>query len=83
MVEEDPEWSTLPGPSDWWPEDFNYAKHGFDIPSDKDGFLEAFLLLQADDPPAEFDLVSPNKHEFRLLPDTLQTMKFLKARGLA
>ena len=45
MENEDGDWVTLPGPAEWWPEDFDYAKYGFDVPGSSTGYVAAWAML--------------------------------------
>ena len=61
--ESDDGWVTLPGPAIWWPNDYNYAQHGFDTPLADNGYKAAFLMIFAAKEPAEFELISLVKDE--------------------
>ena len=71
------EWITLPGPAEWWPEDYDFIKHGFDTPLRDDGHQAAFFMLFARDKPAEFELVLPAHLELRVLPNTLESRRLI------
>ena len=38
-------WYTLPGPGSWWPDDYDFSRHGFDLPNENLGQLEAWQLV--------------------------------------
>lgn len=69
----DPEWSTLPGPADWWPDDINSI--GFYTPNDSyaKGFYDAYKMIHKKEPPTDgsYERVYPSDTELKLVPPDL------------
>lgn len=80
--DESNEWVTLPGPAEWWPENYDYAQHGFDTPLTNDGYQSAFFMMHASEEPLEFGLVNPAENELQVLPDTIKTQRILESFSL-
>lgn len=68
---DDHDWVDLPGPASWYPENYNYRKHGFFVPMEQNMelFREAFelLLVEADTIPQAFGRVDFASGEFRMM----------------
>lgn len=77
--DESNEWMTLPGPAEWWPENYDYAQHGFDTPSTNDGYQTAFFIVHSREEPPEFELVNPASNELQVFPDTIETQRVLES----
>jgi len=80
--DESKEWVTLPGPEEWWPENYDYVQHGFDTPLTNNGYQTAFFMMHALEEPLEFKLVNPDENELQVLPDTIETQRILEAFNL-
>jgi hypothetical protein len=72
MVKDDG-WYDLPGPAEWYPEDYNFKKHGFDVLAKDDGHEEAFTMVWAESEPERFNMILPSMDELQVMPDGLQT----------
>jgi hypothetical protein len=81
LAKED-EWYSLPGLAAWWPDDYDYAKHGFDVPLSDDGHFTAYSMIRVVDSMLDqFDMISPEEFELQVLPGTLNTWKLLMKHG--
>lgn len=61
---------TLPGPADFWPDDYDYDRYGFNVPMTNQGHKEAFDMIWLAQRPAEYELVFPSNTDLRLMLDT-------------
>jgi hypothetical protein len=62
----------LPGPAEWWTEDYDYVKYGFDIPLVDNGQSEAFAMLFEDEEPIRYNLIFPSDVSLRLMEDSAE-----------
>lgn len=67
-------WYELPGPSDWWPENYDYRRHGFDVSAVNLRHQEALTLVLNDfeEVPEVWNEVFPSETELCLVSDTLE-----------
>lgn len=67
-------WYELPGPSSWWPDNYDYRKHGFDVSVTYLRYQEALALVlnDFDEVPEMWDQVFPSETELCLVSDTLE-----------
>jgi hypothetical protein len=61
---------TLPGPAEFWPNDYDYERYGFDVPLNSQGYKEAFDLIWAEERSLLYDLVFPSDSDLRLMSDS-------------
>lgn len=67
----------LPGPAAWYPEGYEFEKHGFYLDEDVDGAFRAWKLLQKKRKTADFTWVLPSETVLTCLPRTLEAVDFL------
>lgn len=60
----------LPGPAEWWSDDYDYQGHGFEVPQSDNGHQAAFALLLQTEWSAQYNLVFPSDVELRLMVDS-------------
>lgn len=75
--DENPEWITLPGPADWWPE--NIDDTGFYFSDVKSGHFEAYKMIHEKDMPDEYEMIFPSENELVLMEKSSITEMTLKA----
>ena len=75
------EWIDLPGPAEWWPDDYDINEAGFAFLTDVSGCEEAFKMILTKDEPEDgsYERILPSGTELRLLEDTATTRQGLKA----
>jgi hypothetical protein len=66
----DAEYVELPGPAEWWPENYDYEKHGFAVPAVDNGYQEAFAMVFSDEEPERYAFVFPSDDDLRVMEDT-------------
>jgi hypothetical protein len=66
-------WYYLPGPADWWPENYDFEKHGWEPCEEDLGQQAAFNLANGymDDVPEEWDKVLPTEDELGFIPSNI------------
>lgn len=62
----------LPGPAEWWPENYDYKRYGFEIPDIDNGHEEAFAMLHVNDEPERYAFVFPADDDLRVMEDTAE-----------
>jgi hypothetical protein len=73
------DWYTLPGPAEWWSDDYDYERFGFDVELDIDGkYQRAFEMIYEDTPSQAFDMLLPGSDELMTRTNTKETAFLLK-----
>lgn len=54
----------------WYPDDYNYEKHGWDISSKDTGHEAAYWMVLLPEEPDEFKLILPSTEDLLLMADT-------------
>jgi hypothetical protein len=69
--DDDPEWATLPGPADWWPEDIDST--GFCFSGEKSGHFEAYKMIHEKQVPNDgsYERIFPSSTDLLLMPKSL------------
>jgi hypothetical protein len=62
----------LPGPANWWPKDYDFERHRFDVPSADNGEEEAFAMLFVDEEPERYAFIFPSDQDLRVMMDTAE-----------
>jgi hypothetical protein len=60
-------WYELPGPADWWPEDYDLVEHGFAPSNISRNFERAFEIIFEPTEPKDFVFVLPGDSELVMM----------------
>ncbi|OAF59060.1 hypothetical protein VC83_04469 [Pseudogymnoascus destructans] len=67
----------LPGPAEWYPDDYDTTQHGFHVDLDAGRAYEAWEMLAEETEPTNFKWVLPSDDTLVLLPPTKESEEFL------
>ncbi|PQM43484.1 hypothetical protein VC83_09611 [Pseudogymnoascus destructans] len=67
----------LPGPAEWYPDDYDTTQHGFHVDLDAGRAYEAWEMLAEETEPTNFRWVLPSDDTLVLLPPTKESEEFL------
>ncbi|ELR02400.1 hypothetical protein GMDG_05458 [Pseudogymnoascus destructans 20631-21] len=67
----------LPGPAEWYPDDYYTTQHGFHVDLDAGRAYEAWEMLAEETEPTNFRWVLPSDDTLVLLPPTKESEEFL------
>lgn len=75
-------WYTLPGPADWWPDQYDYKKFGFDVEAGNgEKYERAFQMMFELTPPELFKWILPGMDELMMVNHTRETEVLLQFFG--
>ena len=62
-------WYDLPGPAEWWPDNYDFGKYGWEAPNEDlvQEFVFALAMSTGDVVPEEWDQVLPTEEELGLI----------------
>lgn len=73
MMPEDIVDITLPGPAEFWPEDYDFEKHGFYMDTrNKANYEEAYAMVFVEEEPKRYGLIFLLDNELRVMEDTAE-----------
>ncbi|OAF56978.1 hypothetical protein VC83_05803 [Pseudogymnoascus destructans] len=67
----------LPGPAEWYPDNYDTTQHGFHVDLDAGRAYEAWEMLAEETEPTNFKWVLPSDDTLVLLPPTKESEEFL------
>lgn len=67
----------LPGPADWYPDDYDTEFYGFQLDSDARGAFRAWEMLREETEPAEYKWILPSDDRLLLLSPTKESEELL------